>query len=144
MHLFDVINLYISLYNFGQTLRLFDSPRFLEWLIIWNGESTSHALCLWSYLCDSQDHIGTTDTHFMFWCHLFCHLSWFAAIFISVRLERACSSMFEVQIQWKHIEDWLLRLVVVIGVSSNPFCEGANLYLYSRMKWLQLIHSVVR
>ena len=111
MHLFDVINLYISLYNFGQILRWFDSPRFLEWLIIWNGGSTSHALCLWSYLCDSQDHIGTTDTHFMFWCHLFCHLSWFAAICISVRLERACSSMFEVQIQWK--QHW--GLIIEIG-----------------------------
>ena len=26
----------MSLYNFGQTLRWFDSPKFLEWLIIWN------------------------------------------------------------------------------------------------------------
>ena len=40
VHLFDVINLYISLYNFGQTLKWFDSPKFLEWLIIWNGWST--------------------------------------------------------------------------------------------------------
>jgi len=39
VHLFDVINLYIFLYNFGQTLRWFDSPRFLKWLIIWNGGS---------------------------------------------------------------------------------------------------------
>jgi len=39
VHLFDFINLYISLYNFGQTLRWFDSLRFLEWLIIWNGGS---------------------------------------------------------------------------------------------------------
>ena len=38
VYLFDVINLCVSLYNFGQTLRWFDSPRFLEWLIIWNTE----------------------------------------------------------------------------------------------------------
>ena len=43
MHLFDVINFYISLYNFGQTLRWFDSPRFLEWLIIWNGASSNQS-----------------------------------------------------------------------------------------------------
>jgi len=39
VHLFDVIIFYISLYNFGQTLKWFDSLRFLEWLIIWNGGS---------------------------------------------------------------------------------------------------------
>ena len=44
MHLFDVINLYISLYNFSQTLRWFDSSKFLEWLIIWNGWSIYHFL----------------------------------------------------------------------------------------------------
>ena len=43
MHLFDVIIFYISLYNFGQTLRWFDSPRFLEWLIIWNGGNSNQS-----------------------------------------------------------------------------------------------------
>jgi len=42
---FDVINLYISLYNFGQTLRWFNSLRFLEWLIIWNEGSTKRKFC---------------------------------------------------------------------------------------------------
>jgi hypothetical protein len=37
VYLFDVINFCISLYNFGQTLKWFGSPRFLEYLIIWNG-----------------------------------------------------------------------------------------------------------
>jgi hypothetical protein len=30
VYLFDVINFYVSFYNFGQTLRWFDSPNFLE------------------------------------------------------------------------------------------------------------------
>ena len=56
MYLFDVINLYISLYIFGQTLRWFDSPRFLEWLIIWNGGSiiiqyTALLNFFWIYYC---------------------------------------------------------------------------------------------
>ena len=37
VYLFDVINFSIFLYNFGQTLRWLDSPKFLESLIIWNG-----------------------------------------------------------------------------------------------------------
>ena len=40
VYLFDVIIFCVSLYNFGQTLKWFDSTRFLEWLIIWNGGST--------------------------------------------------------------------------------------------------------
>ena len=35
----DFHNLYISLYIFGQTWKCFDSSRFLEWLMIWNGGS---------------------------------------------------------------------------------------------------------
>ena len=34
VYLFDVINFCVSLYNFGQTLRWFDSSRFLEWRIV--------------------------------------------------------------------------------------------------------------
>ena len=40
VYLFDVINIFVSLYNFSQTLRWFDSPKFLKWLIIWNGGSS--------------------------------------------------------------------------------------------------------
>ena len=48
-------NLYISLYNFSQILRWFDSPKFLKWLIIWNGGSRYSGVrnmaplghCLW-------------------------------------------------------------------------------------------------
>ena len=39
VHQFDIINLYISFYNFSQTWYCFDSPRFLWCLIIWNGGS---------------------------------------------------------------------------------------------------------
>ena len=34
VHQFDIINFYISLYNFGQIWNCFDSPRFLKCLIV--------------------------------------------------------------------------------------------------------------
>ena len=54
VHQFDIINFYISLYNFGQTWYCFDSPRFLGCLIIWNiwnGWSTLYSYAKTLHCC---------------------------------------------------------------------------------------------
>ena len=40
VHQFDIINLYIPLYNLGQIWDCFNSPKFLECLLIWDGGSS--------------------------------------------------------------------------------------------------------